>query len=131
MKYWGLVLVILLLAGCQAAAPACPEGAIQYTGAASLQALPISEAAAGTVELQGKQAVFDQVVSGPLCNNNLAGTVYIGCDIQIAAWQDAPNFLDGCDFSVEEGSEITVAAHKNAVYYKGCASCHVSGGSAD
>jgi len=129
MKHWGwMLMVLVLLAGCQAAEPPCPEGAVQYLDAAALQALPQAEAMGGTLEVDGSQAAFDQVIHGALCNAHLAGKVYIACDIQIAAWQDAPNFLDGCDFMVEEGSEITVAAHNNAVYFKGCGSCHASEG---
>jgi len=78
------------------------------------------------VEVDGKSITFDQVIHGPLCNNDLSGKVYVACDLQIASWEEAPNFLDGCNFEVEEGTVIYVASHNNTPYYKGCVACHAS-----
>lgn len=133
MKVHALVLILLaliLLAGCKPAEPVCPADAIQLVDAASLIALPAADPSGPEdIDIRGKLVTFGQVVHGPLCNNNLSGKVYIACDVQIAEWQDAPNFLDGCNFNVEDGSVIYVAAHNNTPYYKGCASCHVGGAS--
>lgn len=124
---FGIILVAMVLAGCQAAPQVCGEGDLRYTAAADLQTLPVAiSQEAAEIEIAGKLVAFEQVVHGPLCNNRLSGKVYVACDIEIAPWEKAPNFLEGCDFSVEEGSVITVAAHNNAPYYKGCVSCHAS-----
>lgn len=126
-----IFLALIILAGCQPAEPVCPAGSITFTNAAELIALPAAAPSSSTdVEIRGKMVSFDQVVNGPLCNVSLSGKVYIACDVTIAKWQDAPNFLDGCDFNVADGSVITVAAHNNTPYYKGCASCHVGGAAA-
>lgn len=124
-----ILLVLTLLSGCQPAEPVCPPGSIEFVDSAALIAQPAPEIPAGPqdVEIRGKLVTFDQVVTGPLCNNDLAGKVYIACDLQIAEWEEVPNFLDGCSFNVAEGSVIYVAAHNNTAYYKGCASCHVGG----
>lgn len=127
-----ILLALIILAGCQPAEPVCPEGSITLVDAAGLIAQPAAALSGPEeVEIRGKLVTFDQVIHGPLCNNDLSGKVYIACDLEIAKWQDAPNFLDGCDFKVEEGSVIYVAAHNNTPYYKGCASCHVGTASAE
>lgn len=125
--FW-IALVLILLGGCQPAEPVCAPGIIEYTDPAELIALPASSnpALPGEVEIKGKMVQFDQVVHGPLCNNDLAGKVYLACDLQVASWDTAPNFLDGCDFNIEEGTVVYVASHNNTAYYKGCESCHVS-----
>lgn len=121
-----ILLMLILLAGCQPAEPVCPEGTITFAEAADVIAQPAVEPSGPEeVEIRGRLVSFDQVIHGPLCNNDLAGKVYIACDLEIAKWEEAPNFLDGCNFNVEEGSVIYVAAHNNTPYYKGCASCHV------
>lgn len=126
-----ILLALVFLAGCKPAEPACPTGSITFAEAAELIALPAAvPSGPADVDIRGKLVAFDQVVDGPLCNVSLSGKVYIACDVTIAKWQDAPNFLDGCDFNVADGSVITVAAHNNTPYYKGCASCHVGGAAA-
>jgi len=126
-----ILLALIILAGCKPAEPACPAGTISFADAAELIALPaVTPSGPENIDIRGKLVTFDQVVHGPLCNTSLSGKVYVACDIQVAKWQDAPNFLDGCDFNVEEGSVIYVAAHNNTPYYKGCASCHVGGAAA-
>lgn len=125
-----ILLVLILLAGCQPAEPVCPEGSVELVDAAGLIAQAASSAGPGEVEIKRKLVAFDQVIHGPLCNNDLSGKVYIACDLEIAKWEEVPNFFDGCDFNVEEGAVITVASHNNTVYYKGCASCHVGGAAA-
>ncbi len=128
---WMLLVSCLWLTACQPAEAICDEDTIRYVDSVD-QLPPLTESADGSrpspgeIEIKGKLTHFDDVISGPLCNNHLSGKVYITCDLEIVAWDTAPNFLDGCDFQVEPGSEITVASHNNAVYYKGCGSCHIS-----
>ncbi len=126
IKFLGIALIFSLLAACQSAAPAAEPNAIQYVDPVTLHSRPTPEGSGlpGEVEINGKMMAFDQVIHGPLCNNHLSGTVYIASDIEIAKWEKTSNFLDGCDFTLEDGSVIYVAAHQNAAYYKGCLSCH-------
>ncbi len=128
-----LIGLMLTLCACKPASPLCDEDSLQYRSLDELIALETtgvdiedSDATSQELEINGRMVQFDQVIHGPLCNNHLAGTVYIACDIEIAAWQDKPNFLDGCDFEVSPGSVVYVAAHKNAAYFQGCDFCHVS-----
>ncbi len=133
VSLWLLIVLTLTLSACKPASPLCDEGSIQYRSSDELIALGTSGVgidgsgdSAQELEINGRIVQFDQVIHGPLCNNHLAGTVYIACDIEIADWKDKPNFLDGCDFEVSPGSVVYVAAHKNAAYYQGCDFCHVS-----
>jgi len=126
-----LILFIgLLLAGCTAAEPVCAPDTLQHQDpAVPFTSLPADAAPQPEqVMVDGKLVTFDQVVHGPLCDNTLKGKVYVACDISVYTWEKTPNFLDGCSLSVEPGAAITVAAHNNAVYYKGCDSCHKSSG---
>jgi hypothetical protein len=75
------------------------------------------------VEVNGKMILADKVVEGPLCNDLWRGEVYVGCDVQVAAWEEEPLFLKGCELTIEPGTVVYVAAHNNEAYYKGC-SCH-------
>lgn len=125
----GFILLILLV-GCGQTAPVCSPGSVTYFPDDEHFAIPLVEtdsiAAPAEVEIGGKTIQVDQVIAGPLCNNRLAGTVYVGCDVQIKPWSGRSNFLDGCDFYVESGTVIYVAAHNNQAYYNGCAACHAS-----
>lgn len=125
-----ILLLILFLTACQPAKPACQPDAITYQKSTTPFPEPtpaVGAALPEQVEIDGKMMEFDQVIHGPLCNNTLSGQVYIACDVVVAEWKDKPNFLDGCNFVVEPGTVIYVAAHQNTAYYKGCASCHVAG----
>ena len=75
------------------------------------------------VKVRGKMMKVDRVIQGPVCNDHLKGKIYIACDIQILAWEKTPRFLEDCDFSVEPGSVVYVAAHNDTAFKKGCA-CH-------
>jgi hypothetical protein len=79
------------------------------------------------VEIGGKTLTVDKLVDYPLCNDSWSGTVYIGCEAQVAEAaiddQDNPLFLKGCNLQIESGTIVYVAAHNDAAYYKGC-SCH-------
>lgn len=127
--------VMFLLSACQA--EACPADSIEYVPDVSHlpAAAPPSDGEAGQkgelVQIGKKMIEVDRVIHGPVCNDTWSGTVYVACDIQIVEWEEsgAPNFLDGCELTVEPGTVVYVAAHNNAAYHKGCASCHASGGS--
>lgn len=131
---WFLIFLLLCVMGvtaCKPTEPVCNEESIQYVDSVKqLQALEESIKASQNgpkeIEIKGKKILFDQVITGPLCNNHLSGKVYITCDLEIISWTVAPNFLDGCDFLVDPGSEVYVASHNNAIYYRGCNSCHKS-----
>ena len=127
IKILALLLGVLVCAACQPKEPVCSEGQITYRNrsepfpsAASMEVIPQDV----TLEIKRKPITLDQVVEGQLCNNYLSGTVYVGCDLEIYEWERTSNFLDGCDFVVDPNTVIYVAAHNNAAYYKGCASCH-------
>ena len=121
----------MLLAACQAAATVCPteEGTPQPTiDLAALMALSPTSGPTPTpaaVEIGGKTITVDQIVSGPLCNDTWAGTVYVTCDVQVAPWEkdETPLFFQNCNLEIEPGTIVYVADHNDAAYYKGC-SCH-------
>jgi hypothetical protein len=82
------------------------------------------------VQIGRKMVLVDKLVSGPICNDNWSGTVYVGCDAQVAeAELDAdanPLFFEGCDLNIASNTIVYVAAHNNEAFYKGC-SCHTGG----
>lgn len=124
-----LAVLMLFLSACERKTTVCPEGSVTYlTDVAAFPKLnsagnPGPASGPVEVEVRGKKMKFDRFVEGPLCNIKLSGKVYIGCDIQIPEWKDAPRFFENCDFSVEPGSVIYVGVHNDAIYKKGCA-CH-------
>jgi hypothetical protein len=75
------------------------------------------------VEIRGKKIAVDKVVEGPLCDDTWRGTVYVTCNVQVKAWEKRPDFLKGCNLTIEPGTVVYVAAHNDAAYYNGC-SCH-------
>lgn len=123
----GLILLVFLVA-CSETPSVCQPGSITYfDDSTNLAAAPLETSGESIpVEIGRKTIQVDQVIHGPVCNQTLRGTVYVGCDIQIKKWSDKPNFLDGCSFTVEPGTVIYVAAHRDAAYYNGCSSCHTS-----
>jgi hypothetical protein len=122
-----LVSVAMIPTACERKALVCPEGSVTYLP--NIQALPKLSAgdnpAPVDVEIKGKKLKFDRLVEGPLCNIELSGKVYVGCNVQLQEWdkEGNPTFLKNCDFSVAPGSVIYVGPHNNAVFKKGCA-CH-------
>ncbi len=126
------LLMVFLLSACQG--EACPPDSIQYAPDPlhlPPSAAPVNGEDSPTIEwvkIGRKMVEVDRVIHGPLCNDTWSGTIYVACDIQIVEWDKdgAPNFLDGCELNVEPGTVVYVAAHNNAAYYKGCASCHSS-----
>jgi len=129
-----LLFILLFLSACSPAARACPADSILHQDPTTPFPTPTpsaGDAPSGTleqVEINGKLLTFDQVIHGHLCNNTLSGNVYVACDVVVAEWSGEPTFLDGCDFMVEPGAVVYVAAHNNEAYYRGCASCHARGG---
>lgn len=118
---------IVLLSACMDARSLCTPGMITYRERANpFPSITEKQLNPQQIEIKGKMKDFDHFVSGQLCNNHLAGIVYVGCDIEIYAWEDKSNFLDDCNFTVEPDAIIYVAAHNNTAYYKGCNSCHMS-----
>ena len=121
------LLLILLTAACQPAAPACPPESITYLaasyGSQSLTDLGYSPSAEQLIDINGQEMLVDQVVRGTLCSGSWSGTVYVPCQIQIYAWEENPDFLENCALSIEPGTVVYVAAHNDEPYYQGC-SCH-------
>jgi hypothetical protein len=117
--------LLLLTSACQPREPVCPPDSITH-----IPEVPPFPALTSPVdiepvevEINGKTMLVDQVVNGPLCEGDWSGTVYVGCDIQIAAWVEEADFLEDCDLEIEPGTVVYVAAHDDEPYYKGC-SCH-------
>ncbi len=115
---------VLLLVGCNA--DVCPEGSVTYFDDSSLLPPNAEINLGGKTELQigSKTIAFDRVIRGPVCNDTWEGTVYVACDVQVAKWEDKPNFLEKCNLQVDQDAVVYVAAHNNAPYYKGCSECH-------
>ena len=75
------------------------------------------------IEIDRMEVVVDEIIRGPVCNDNWSGTLYVTCDIQIPAWDEEELFFQDCDLEIEEGTIVYVEAHGNQPYFKGC-SCH-------
>jgi hypothetical protein len=122
-----ITIFIAILSSCQRTSSFCNPGTISHRDSSDPFPLLLSEQKnPQTLEIKRRNINFDQVISGQLCNNKLAGTVYVGCDIEIYAWEEKSTFLDNCNFEVKPGTIIYVASHNNTAYYKGCDSCHTS-----
>jgi hypothetical protein len=122
---------LLTLCACQA--EVCAPGSVHYVASPDRFPEPTSADAEPTptlIEIGTKTVEVDRVIHGPLCDDTWSGTVYVACDVQVVAWtqEKGSTFLDGCDLTIEPGTVVYVAAHNNAAYYKGCASCHTTGG---
>jgi len=125
-----LALSVLLLSACKA--DVCPPGSISYVADPSLFPDLASPADAdpdpkpSPIQIGKKMVEVDRVIRGPLCNDTWSGTVYVACDVQVAEWteEEGSKFLDGCNLTIEPETVVYVAAHNNAAYYRGCASCH-------
>ena len=123
--------ILLLLAACEAK-PVCPTriDTPEYLSPLDLVTLstsvPENSSSSTDVEISGKTMTVDKVVTGPLCNDNWKGIVYVSCDVQVFEWADQPLFLKDCNLSIEPGTVVFVAAHNDTAYYNGC-SCHTGG----
>lgn len=131
MKIRIFVFALLAIFACSCQKNVCPPESVSHLPEAeilltrpSLSATSPNQAPS-QVKVGGKMITVDQIVSGPLCNGAWKGTVYIGCDVQVAEWKDEkqPAFLEKCDLTIEPGTVVYVAAHNDAAYYNGC-SCH-------
>jgi hypothetical protein len=120
------IFILLFVTACQSSTPVCPTDSVTYTTDSSQLNSPVDANPAptfGLVEINGKEMLFDQVIEGPLCGSSWKGVVYVTCEVEVDAWEEEPTFLEECEFHVEPGSVVYVAAHNNTAYYKGC-SCH-------
>jgi hypothetical protein len=122
-----LLSILFLVASCQEATPVCPTvtSTLEYLTMAP-DKLPTPTPASGQflVEVGRKVIIVDKVVTGPLCNDNWNGTVYVGCDVKVYAWQEQPTFLKNCQLNIDPQTVVYVADHNNTAYYNGC-SCHM------
>jgi hypothetical protein len=128
-----ILLLLFALSGCDRKKTVCPTEEETPQAVLQLQELinlPVPEPVSTRpiqVMIQGRKMDVDKLVDYPLCNDNWSGTVYVGCDVQVAkAELDAnsnPLFLKGCDLNIAPNTVVYVAAHNDAPYYKGC-SCH-------
>ena len=120
--------ILLLLAACETK-PVCPTGTEtpEYLSPLDLEALsssaPENSSSPIEVEISGRMMTVDKVVTGPLCNDNWKGIVYVACDVRVFKWEEKPLFLKTCNLSIEPGTVVYVAYHNDAAYYNGC-SCH-------
>jgi hypothetical protein len=121
-----LLLPVLILCSC-AEKQVCPTPGSDkhYLSQEDLVSLntPVDEMSPTEVSINGKTILVDQLVTGPLCIGQWAGTVYVGCDVQVMEWEETPLFLKDCDLSIEPGTVVYVAYHNDSAYYNGC-SCH-------
>lgn len=121
-----IALLLVLLPGCTTE-PVCPPA----TGTPSYLSLPPDElptpAPPGDAPIPavigGKEILVDQIVSGPLCNGEWSGVVYVTCDVQVYPWEETPTFLKDCNLQIEPDTVVYVADHNDTAYYNGC-SCH-------
>jgi len=120
---------VILTTACQHKQTVCQPGSTSYLPDASQFPILTSQHREESrqtrvlVEIGGKVVEVDRVVEGPICNESWSGTIYVGCELQVVEWDGKPTFLKNCEFSVEPGSIVYVAAHNDTAYYKGC-SCH-------
>lgn len=122
-----LIIFSTILSSCQRNSSFCRSDLIKYRNRSDpFQTVAEQQNIPQILEIKRKNIKFDQVINGQLCNNHLEGTVYVGCDIEIYAWDKKSTFLDNCEFTVEPGTIIYVASHNNTPYYKGCVSCHIT-----
>ena len=126
-KVLAITYLMLALVGCGAQ---CPEERITYLP--DLSALPMAgndlpKKEPTSLEIRtllGKKSItVDEVIRGPICNDEWRGTVYVTCDIAIPAWEENPFFLEECPVTIEPGTTVYVEAHRDKAYYEGC-SCH-------
>jgi len=120
-----LALSALTLAGCQPSQPFCPPpaGTPERLTAPAPAAAPETASAPVSVEIGGQAVAVDQIISGPLCDGDWRGTVYVTCDVRVLSWEGQPTFLEDCDLSIAPDTVVYVAYHNDAPYYNGC-SCH-------
>jgi hypothetical protein len=122
------IFILLLLTACGTKStcptPNDPGWYLSPLAAKTPFALPTDDPSLPTaVKIGGRSMMVDKIVSGPLCNDQWKGTVYVTCDVQVNKWEVEPLFLKDCNLSIEPGTVVYVADHNDAAYYNGC-SCH-------
>lgn len=119
-----IIAAAFFLTACKA--DICPDGSVSYLeDPAEFPPATIDETFSKTnLQIGNKEIAFDRVIHGPLCNDVWKGTIYVACDVQVAKWEDTPNFFEKCNLQIDPDAVVYVAAHNNAPYYKGCADCH-------
>ena len=132
-KIFLLLLPLLFLSSCQRNNNVCPP--VTGTPPAkpalseliSIQPTPGPIPTPVVVKIGRKMIQVDKLISGPLCNDDWSGTVYVGCDTIVAEsaldTDQNPLFFKGCSLNIAPNTVVYVAAHNDAAYYKGC-SCH-------
>lgn len=126
--FW--IICICFLASCTRST--CPEGSISYLQP-PFPADDGGQSQLKTLTIGRQEIVFDEVISGTLCNDTWSGTVYVSCDLQIPAWRVEGNdevdalFFQDCDLEIAPDSIVYVEAHGDQPYYQGC-SCHNESG---
>lgn len=124
-----LTIFILLFIPACSREPACPDQNesnrffsltdLENQPAPSAQDTPIPT----TTKIGRKTMNVDRIVTGPLCNDQWKGTVYVACNVQVLKWEEKPLFLKGCNLQIEPNTVVYVAYHYDTAYYNGC-SCH-------
>jgi hypothetical protein len=129
-KHFMYFLFLLVVLACPTACSSKPNPCPSVTGTPRYLTLPPDQlptpaSASGPVEVKigGQTIQVDKVVSGPLCNDNWSGIIYVTCDVQVYAWQENPTFLKNCNLDIAPGTVVYVAYHHDTAYYQGC-SCH-------
>jgi hypothetical protein len=114
----------ILLAGLISACGAsCPSETLSYGHHPFPEEELLPGNPSGMLTIKREEIGFDEIISGPVCNDTWWGTVYLTCDIQIPAWEDEAFFFKDCDLNITDGTVVYVEAHRDKPYYQGC-SCH-------
>ncbi len=117
-----LVLLVMTVTACKAQ---CPPERISYQEDLTLFPLqqPHDLVTPTWIEIKGQHIAVDRIISGPVCNENWSGVIYVTCDIQIPLWERDPFFFQDCDFDIAKDAQVYVEAHNDKLYTEGC-SCH-------
>ena len=128
-----LTSIMLVITACEGKNTVCtpvigpPKPTLQLSDLLKLPPPTEANDAPLMVEIRGRKKEVDKLVDYPICNDTWSGTVYVNCDAQVATAEldddENPLFFKGCNLKIEPNTEVYVAAHNDAPYYKGC-SCH-------
>jgi len=125
LTFIALVVLSLLVMGCRRTSNVC-EANLPIEVRQGLE-IDTADSSLGpfAVQIRNELVSVDSIVHGPLCVVDWSGTVYVDCDVEVAPWEETPNFFDECDVSIEEGAKVYVGYHNDELFYNGC-SCHFS-----
>lgn len=101
----------------------CPPESVTYLKPPYPPANTENPSQQAIIEIKRQEIHFDEIITGPVCNDTWSGQVYVTCDIQIPTWEGDPFFFQDCDLEIEEDTLVYVEAHNNKLYDEGC-SCH-------